>query len=214
MNGYRQNSGDRQAPSTAERAAGSDASVGKLAAIVAMTPSGVIGRDGDMPWRLSSDLKRFKRLTMGGTLIMGRRTFESIGRPLPGRTTIVVTRQDAFSADGVLRAPSPDTAVTMATEAMVKPPADRNESESMPGRGRLFVVGGAEIYRQLIPRCQEIFLTRVWSSVTGDTSIESDWSDFQIKQVSRFPATERDDVPTEFLQMRRISGDSQKSSQN
>ena len=85
-----------------------------LTAVVAMTPTGVIGKDGDMPWRLSSDLQRFKRLTMGGVLIMGRRTFDSIGRALPGRRTIVVTRNAEWRFDGVDTASSPEKAVEMA----------------------------------------------------------------------------------------------------
>jgi dihydrofolate reductase len=150
-----------------------------------MTPTGVIGRDGDMPWRLSSDLRRFKRLTMGGVLIMGRRTYDSIGRPLPGRRTIVVTRSQDWSAEGVDRAASPQAALEMA------------------GNQRTFVVGGAEIYRQLLPRCTHLYLTRVWSDVEGDTKLEIDLSDFRVIEQTRFPASARDDVPTEFLRLVR-----------
>lgn len=156
-----------------------------VAAVVAMTPSGVIGRQGDMPWRLSSDLRRFKRLTTGGVLIMGRRTYDSIGRPLPHRQTIVVTRNDQWSAEGVERAASPQAAVEMA----------RGE--------RTFVVGGAEIYRQLLPICTDLYLTRVWSDVEGDTKLEIDLSDFRIIEQTRLPASAKDDVPTEFLKLRR-----------
>ena len=84
----------------------------ELTAVVAATNRGVIGRDGDMPWRLSTDLRRFKRRTMGGTLIMGRKTFDSIGRPLPGRRTIVLTRNRQWSAAGVETAAGPDEAIT------------------------------------------------------------------------------------------------------
>ena len=99
-----------------------------------MTPTGVIGLDGDMPWRLSSDLRRFKQLTMGGVLIMGRRTYDSIGRPLPGRRTIVVTRNPDWASAGVDSALNPEKAMEMA------------------GQDRCFVVGGAEIYRQTIKK--------------------------------------------------------------
>ena len=142
-----------------------------LTAVVAMTPSGVIGRDGDMPWRLSSDLRRFKRLTMGGVLIMGRRTYDSIGRPLPGRRTIVISRNESWSAGGVERSASPEAAVEMA------------------GQSRPFVVGGAEIYRQLLPRCTHLYLTRVWSAVEGDTKLSIDLSEFRIIEQTRLPAT-------------------------
>ncbi len=150
-----------------------------------MTPSGVIGRDGDMPWRLSSDLRRFKRLTMGGTLIMGRKTFDSIGRPLPGRRTIVLTRASDWSVEGVVSATSPAEAVELA------------------GQQSTFVVGGAQIYRELLPRCQNLWLTRVWSSVAGDTTLSIDLSPFDLIAVRRIPASMRDDVPTEFLKMSR-----------
>lgn len=155
-----------------------------LIAVVAMTPAGVIGRNGDMPWRLSSDLRRFKSMTMGGTLIMGRKTYDSIGRPLPGRRTIVVTRDETWSAVGVDVAGSPHAAVEMAT-------------------GQAFVVGGAQIYRQLIDRCDEIWMTRVWSGVDGDTILSFDLSQFRLIEQTRVPQSARDDVPTEFLRLKR-----------
>jgi dihydrofolate reductase len=156
-----------------------------LTAVIAITPSGVIGRDGEMPWRLSSDLRRFKRLTMGGVLIMGRRTYDSIGRPLPGRRTIVITRNPDWSADGVERASDPEDAIRKA------------------GSDRAFVVGGAEIYRQLLPKCNHLLLTRVWSAVEGDTKLSIDLSEFQIIEQTRLPASAQDDVPTEFLRLIR-----------
>ena len=156
-----------------------------LTAVVAMTPTGVIGLNGDMPWRLSSDLRRFKRLTMGGVLIMGRRTYDSIGRPLPGRRTIVVTRNTEWSSEGVDSASNPEKALEMA------------------GQDRCFVVGGAEIYRQMLPYCHELWLTRVWSTVEGDTKLSIDLSEFRVIEQTRIPASARDDVPTEFLRMIR-----------
>ncbi|TWT83467.1 Dihydrofolate reductase type 3 [Planctomycetes bacterium CA13] len=161
-----------------------------LIALVAMTPSGVIGKDGDMPWRLSSDLRRFKRQTMGGTLIMGRRTFDSIGRPLPGRRTIVITRNADWSIEGVTRADNPEHAI-------------RLTGDDSP----VFVVGGAEIYRQLLPFCEEVWLTRVWSAVSGDTFLSIDLSEFEQIEQTRYPASAKDDVPTELMKLRRkISG--------
>ena len=157
----------------------------EVTAVVAMTPRGVIGRDGDMPWRLSSDLRRFKRLTMGGVLIMGRRTYDSIGRPLPGRRTIVITRNPDWSADGVERASDPADALRKA------------------GNGPIFVVGGAEIYRQMLPDCSQLLLTRVFSDVEGDTKLSIDLSDFQIIEQTRLPASAQDDFPTEFLRLIR-----------
>ena len=162
---------------------------GILTAVVAMTPSGVIGRDGDMPWRLRQDLRRFKSLTMGGVLVMGRKTYESIGRPLPGRRTVVVTRQTEWKSDGVEVASSPEEAVAGV------------------GEDSGFVVGGAEIYKALLPKCDRVYLTRVWSSIEGDTRLVCDWADFAVREQQRIPASSRDDAPTEFLIMhRRVEG--------
>ena len=101
-----------------------------LSLIVAASDNDVIGRDGQLPWRLSADLRRFKRLTMGHHLIMGRKTFESIGRPLPGRTTIVLSRQADFAPAGIVVAHSPEEVIKLVA------------ADPEP-----FVVGGAEIYR-------------------------------------------------------------------
>jgi len=154
-------------------------------AVVAMTPAGVIGHRGGMPWRLSSDLRRFKRVTMGGALVMGRRTFDSIGRPLPGRRTIVITRHPRWRAEGVEVAGSPEAALRAAAP------------------DRPFVVGGAEIYRELIGRCGAVLLTRVWTAVDGDTRLELDLSSFECLEQIRVPATTRDEVPTETWRLIR-----------
>ena len=160
-----------------------------LTAVVAVTSSGVIGLDGDMPWRLSSDLRRFKKMTMGGILVMGRKTFDSIGKPLPGRQTVVITRNPDWHHEGVTSALTVDAAVAATIDSGGARPA--------------FVVGGAEIYRLMLPQCRKIFLTRVWSNVVGDTNLEIDLSEFRISERTRLPATARDDVPTEFQKMIR-----------
>ncbi len=156
-----------------------------LAALVAMTPEGVIGRDGDMPWRLSSDLRRFKKLTLGGVLIMGRKTYESIGRPLPGRRTVVLSRDKNWSSKGV------ETCVS-AEQAIEKVGGDAG-----------FVVGGAQIYRLMMPFCDTLYLTRVWSSVRGDTVFEVDMDAFKVVERTILPASDRDDVPTEFMRFQK-----------
>jgi dihydrofolate reductase len=115
---------------------------GRLRAIAAMALNRVIGRANEIPWRLPEDFRWFKRTTMGGTLIMGRRTFESIGRPLPGRVTVVLSRS-GFAHPGVRTAPS--------LEALA----------AMPLPEPRFICGGAEIYRQALPRCSELYLTLV-----------------------------------------------------
>jgi dihydrofolate reductase len=120
-----------------------------MIAIVAMSPNRVIGADGRIPWHLSEDLKFFKRTTLGHAVLMGRKTFESIGKPLPGRENIVISRHASFP--GVRMARSLDEV-----------------SEPSDGR-RLFVIGGAELYASLLPRCSELLLTRVAMEVAGDT---------------------------------------------
>ena len=162
-----------------------DSSKPLLTAVVAVTPTGVIGRQGTMPWRLRQELQRFKKMTMGGVLLMGRKTYESIGRPLPGRRTIVVTRSTDWSSEGVEVASSPQSAIERG------------------GDDPIFVVGGAEIYRQLLPQCDQIMLTRVLSAVEGDTHLTLDLSDFRTIEQFRVPAGPQDDVPTEFFRMLR-----------
>ncbi|HSJ34012.1 MAG TPA: dihydrofolate reductase [Acidimicrobiia bacterium] len=121
--------------------------------VAAVARNGVIGRDGGLPWHLPEDLRRFKAMTMDHVLVMGRKTFESIGRPLPGRTTIVVTRQPDWSApEGVLVAPSVETALQQAAAL----------------DDDVFVVGGADIYRQALDRADVLELTEVDADPDGD----------------------------------------------
>lgn len=119
--------------------------------IVAASENGVIGKDGDMPWRLSADLKNFKKITTGHTIIMGRKTWDSIQRLLPGRTTVIVTRRQDFEVDGAIVVNSLEEAL-LATD------------DDSP-----FVVGGAEIYRLVLPQVSRIYLTRVHAEIDGDT---------------------------------------------
>ena len=113
--------------------------------IVAMGKNREIGAANDLLWRLSSDLKRFKELTMGHPIVMGRKTYESIGRPLPGRTSIVITRQPDFGPEGVVVVDSLERALQAAREL---------DSE-------VFVIGGGEIYAQALPRADRVYLTKV-----------------------------------------------------
>jgi len=121
--------------------------------IVACARGGVIGRDNQLPWRLPEDLKLFKAATLGHVLVMGRRTFESIGRPLPGRTTIVITRNRGWRAEGCLLAESIDAALALA----------RREN-----RGEVFIAGGADVYRQTLPIAARVLLTDIDLEVSGD----------------------------------------------
>lgn len=120
-------------------------------AIAAMSENRVIGRGGRIPWHLPDDFKFFKRTTLGHLLVMGRKTFESIGRPLPGRDTIVLTRS-AWSYPGVLTASS--------LNGLPLAPDDPRQ---------VFVCGGAEVYALALPRCSDLYLTHVHRTVAGDT---------------------------------------------
>lgn len=128
----------------------------ELVAIAAVADNGVIGADGGIPWRLEGDLPRLKRLTMGHVLLMGRRTYDSLGRPLPGRTTVVLTRDPDWCADGVLVAHDLDAALALAAEVA-------------PGR-IVWVFGGGEIYRLAWHRMGRLELTEVHRAPQGDTT--------------------------------------------
>lgn len=118
----------------------------ELVAIAAVARNGVIGTDGDIPWRIPADWRRFKQLTLGHTLVMGRKTYDSIGRPLPGRTTVVVTRDRMWRGEGVLAAPSLEEALALA--------ADREPEV-------VWVAGGGEIYAATWDRLDRLELTEV-----------------------------------------------------
>lgn len=158
-----------------------------LSAIVAVARNGTIGLANTLPWKLRSDLQRFKRLTMGHSLIMGRKTFESIGKPLPGRQTIVLTRQKGSEMEGVQLATSLDEAVFLLKAGCTG-----------------FIVGGAEIYRLAMPRIQSIHLTRVLADIAGDTFLDRwDESEFDCVECAFVPADDFNDWPTEYLHLER-----------
>ena len=126
--------------------------------VVAVSLNGVIGADGDMPWSLPSDLKRFKQITMGKPVVMGRKTFDSIGRPLPGRANIVISRSATYQADGVHVVSSIDEAL----ELGIRLAKDTGAEE-------VCVIGGGEIYLQTLERTTRIYMTRVMAEMAGDT---------------------------------------------
>ncbi|MEA2835041.1 MAG: dihydrofolate reductase [Methylobacteriaceae bacterium] len=129
----------------------------KLAFVVAVAKNGVIGRGGGLPWRLPSDLKHFKKLTMGKPILMGRRTWDSVGRPLPGRETIVITRDLNFSADGAHVAHSIDAGLALAQE----------QAKRM-GVDTIMIVGGSDIFAALLDRADIIHLNEVDLAPEGD----------------------------------------------
>lgn len=164
-----------------------------VSAIVAAAENGVIGRDGDLPWRLPDDLKRFKALTMGHPIIMGRKTYASIGRPLPGRTSIVLTRNRDFTPDGVITAASLDQALNLARvrETLSRPAA--GEAGTGPaGPPQAFVIGGAAVFAEALPRCHRVYLTLVHAAVEGDAVFPLDALDaFSLDAETAHPADDR-----------------------
>ena len=126
---------------------------------VAIAANGVIGREGGLPWKLSSDLKRFKADTMGKPVIMGRKTWEGLGRPLPGRLNLVVTRDPDFRAEGAEVAGSLDDAIRL---AMVR-------ARCMAGVDEICVIGGGQIYAQALPLADRLHITHVLAEIEGDT---------------------------------------------
>lgn len=160
-----------------------------ISLIVAMDERRGIGKDGKLPWRLSSDLKRFRELTMGHHMIVGRKTFESIGKPLPGRQTIVVTRNHTFKPDGCLVTNSVQSALALAQE--------RGERE-------VFVIGGAEIYTQTLDVADRVYLTLVHAEVGADTFFPELKPDSWTETQSTFQAAdERNQYSFSFKQLER-----------
>jgi dihydrofolate reductase len=147
-----------------------------ISLIVAMARNRVIGRDNNLPWHhLPDDMKHFKALTLGKPVLMGRRTFESIGRPLLGRTNLVLTADRGFCAPGVVGVSSIDEAF-----------------EAVPGEAELLVIGGAAVYRETLPFVRRIYLTWVEGEIEGDTLFpELDDTQWRVAARRRQPADER-----------------------
>jgi dihydrofolate reductase len=164
-----------------------------LALVAAVARNGVIGRSKGLPWRLSSDLKRFKTLTWGKPLVMGRKTYLTIGRPLPGRETIVVTRDQAFAPPGVLMAHELEAALDCASE----------RARAM-GADRIIIAGGGEVYAQTIARASQLFITEVALDAEGDVHFPpidpSRWRETRREKGERGP---RDEADFAFLEYER-----------
>lgn len=166
----------------------------RIAFVVAVAENGVIGRKGALPWRMPSDLKMFRKLTLGKPVIMGRKTFQSIGKPLPGRDNLVVTRDADFEADGVEVFASVDEAITRAETLAAARGADE-----------IAVIGGAEIFAAVLSRADRIYLTRIHSAPEGDTFFAPDmvnWHDVSRIQLERAPG---DDYEATLVVLERNS---------
>ena len=164
-----------------------------LAIVVAVADNGVIGRDNRLIWRLRSDLRRFRDLTWGKPMIMGRKTYQSIGKPLPGRETVVVTRDRCFSEAGVHVAHDVDAAIAVA-----------NELGETLGASEISVVGGSEIYRAALPRVERLYLTLVHAEPDGDTVFpDLDRAAFRETRREDRPKGPDDEHPFTFLDLVR-----------
>jgi dihydrofolate reductase len=149
----------------------------KVSIIVAAAANNVIGADGELPWRLSEDLRRFKEITMGKPMIMGRLTFESIGKALPGRRSIVLTRNADYQAEGADVVTTPEEALELAGNA-----------------DEVMIIGGGKVYEHFLPMADRIYLTRVHAEIEGDTFLpEIDENEWQI--VSSQPLPQNDERP-------------------
>ena len=161
----------------------------RLSLIVAAAENGVIGRNNKLPWHLRSDLQYFKRITMGKPILMGRKTFESIGRPLPGRSNIVISRNPDYHADGVTVVTSLDQALALAQDIAL-----------IDGGDELMVIGGAQIYAEAMGRAERIYLTLVHGNPAGDACLPAiDSATWRQLSGERFVAGEGDDFDYSLL---------------
>jgi dihydrofolate reductase len=161
----------------------------QLSIIVATDQHGLIGKDNDLPWRLSADLRYFREITMGKPIIMGRRTHESIGRPLPGRKNIILTTDEGYQAEGCTVCQTIDQAI-----------------RECDGAEEAMVMGGASLYEQFLARADKLYLTLVDAELEGDTWFP-EWDKSQWHQLSRqdHSADEKNDHPYSFIVYRRVS---------
>lgn len=163
----------------------------KISLILAMAENRGIGWANSLPWRLRRDLSRFKTITWGHHIIMGRKTFQSIGKPLPGRINIVVTRNPDFQAEGCLLAQSIDQALSIAREN---------------GEQEVFIIGGSEIYKQILNLADRIYLTLVHAKPKTDVFIpELAKTDWVVVRSEFYPKDEQNEFPTSFKILNRIT---------
>ena len=157
--------------------------------IVAVSENNVIGKDNGLPWKLSADLKRLKSLTMGHHILMGRKTWESLGKPLPGRTNVVITTQKDYSAPGATLVNSLEEALTVSS-----------------GDNEIFIFGGAEIFRKSLPWVNKVYLTRVHAKIDGDAFFPKlDLLEWKIVEIHDHRADDKNEYDYSFITMERIT---------
>ena len=167
----------------------------EISLVVAVARNNVIGRDGGLPWRLSTDLKRFKALTIGKPVVMGRVCYDSIGKPLANRTNIVITRNRDFAPEGVVVAHSLEDALECAAA----------ESRNL-GVDEIAVIGGGVVYREVMDRATVLHVTHIEADIEGDTFFpEIDPAVWEAGPTESVSAGEKDDYPTRFVTYRRRS---------
>ena len=161
-----------------------------ISLIAAVADNNVIGRDNKLPWHLPADLKFFKNTTTGHHVLMGRKTFDEIKKPLPGRINVIITRQPDFHPDGVAIARSIDEAIGKAEAA---------------GDPEIFIIGGAEIFRQVLHRAGRMYITRVHTEAVGDTFFPEfdDVNEWKLVDAEHYEADERNAHPYSFLTYER-----------
>jgi dihydrofolate reductase len=168
----------------------------RISLIAAAAENGVIGAGGVLPWRLSSDMKRFKRLTMGKPVIMGRKTYESIGKPLEGRVNIVVSRRPGFKPPGVVVAQTVEAALILAAE-----------KAGASGDEEAMVIGGGEVYAAALSLADRLYITHVEGRPDGDTKFPPiEAAIWRATSPERLPASDKDSAATTFVVYERLAG--------
>lgn len=160
-----------------------------ISAIVAVAKNGVIGKEGGLPWYLPAELARFKEVTMGHPIIMGRKTHESIGRALPGRTNIIVTRNSTFHVEGCIVVGSLNRALEAAKKA--------------EGNEEIFIIGGVNVYEQAMPLADRLYLTKVHANIPGDKIFRYNPSDWREISCEKHSADESNQYNFEFTILER-----------
>ena len=162
----------------------------KISLIVAMASNRVIGLNNKMPWHLSADLKKFKQITMGSPILMGRKTYESIGRPLPGRTNMIISRNTDYQQAGCLVFNNLETALQSAGELTPE----------------LFIIGGSDLYQTLLPLADKLYLTLINQAFEGDTYFpEIDLSIWEVTETEEFKTNDEDSIPYTYTIYQRRS---------
>jgi dihydrofolate reductase len=166
----------------------------KLSVIVAVAENGVVGRNNALPWYIPADLQYFKRTTLGKPIVMGRKTFESIGRPLPGRTNIVISSNAAYSAEGVSIVSSLPDALELAEKVAL-----------IDGTDELMVIGGATIYEAAVPLADRLYVTEIHAKVAGDAYLSPlDWDSWVECSRERHAAIEPNIYDFSFVVYERV----------